>query len=46
MLTHAETSEALRVTASQRDEALRERDEANQRIRELEAQLRLSEMSA
>ena len=53
MLTHVETSEALRETASQRDEALRERDEAvrereeaNQRVRELEARLRLSDKSA
>ena len=60
MLTHAETSEALEATASQRDEvvskldgAVRERDEAlrkldgaNQRIRELEARLRLSDKSS
>ena len=52
MLTHAETSEALQATANQRDEAVRERDEAvrerdeaNLRIREMEAQLRLSDKS-
>ena len=46
MLTHPETSEVLQATASERDEALRKLDEANQRIHELEARLRLSDKSA
>jgi Uma2 family endonuclease len=46
MLTHSETSEALQATASQRDAAVRERDEANRRIHELEARLRLSDKAA
>ena len=37
MLTHSEASKALQATASQRDPAVRERDAANQRTRELEA---------
>ena len=39
MLTHSELSEALEAAAS-------ERDEANRRVRELEARLRLSDKSA
>ncbi len=39
LLTHSELSEALEAAAS-------ERDEANQRVRELEARLRLSDKSA
>jgi len=46
MLTHAEISEALEVSEREREEASRERDAANQRIRELEARLRTSDKSA